>query len=134
VLHAVGGGFRPWQRRLRSASAGQDAFLLKRILFVCGRNRRRSPTAEAIFSDRPGIEVASAGLAPDADNPLTSELIDWADLILVMEKSHRTRLSRRFRRHLKGVRIACLDIPDRYAYMDPELIALLKARMERHLP
>jgi predicted protein tyrosine phosphatase len=54
--------------------------------------------------------------------------------VLVMEKAQRTRLSRKFRPHLGGVRVACLDIPDDYDFMDPMLIALLQARVPRHLP
>ena len=32
-------------------------------LFICSRNRLRSPTAEAVFAAWPGVETASAGLA-----------------------------------------------------------------------
>lgn len=99
------------------------------ILFICGRNRRRSPTAEQIFSGHPGIETASAGIGEGADTPLEPELLEWADLIVVMERAHRQKLTARFARHLKGKRILCLDIPDKYAFMDPELVRLLKAKM-----
>jgi predicted protein tyrosine phosphatase len=87
-----------------------------------------------MFSAWPGIEVASAGLNNDAESPLTGELIEWADLIFVMERSHRNRLTTRHRASLKGKRIICLDIPDEYEYMDPALAALLRARVPRHLP
>jgi UDP-N-acetylmuramyl pentapeptide synthase len=40
--------------------------LTRHILFVCSRNRLRSPTAEQVFADWPGVETASAGLSPDA--------------------------------------------------------------------
>lgn len=104
------------------------------VLFVCSRNRLRSPTAEQVFADWPGIEAASAGLNHDAENPLTPELLAWADLVLVMEKAQRSRLSQKFRAHLDGVRVACLDIPDDYDFMDPALVKLLQARVPRHLP
>lgn len=102
---------------------------MKNILFVCGRNKLRSPTAESVFADYPGIEVASAGTNPDADTPLSAELVEWADIIFVMEKSHRQKLSTRFRASLKTVRVICLDIPDKYAFMDPELVRVLKSRV-----
>lgn len=102
---------------------------MKRVLFVCGRNLRRSPTAEAIFADAPGIETASAGLNPDAEEPLTAELVEWADLIFVMEKAQRARLSARFRSSLQRSRVICLDIPDRYDLMDPELVRLLRVKV-----
>lgn len=107
---------------------------MKNILFVCSQNRLRSPTAEQIFADHPDIEVSSAGTNHDADNPLTGELVEWADLIFVMERTHRSKLQKRFRSSLNGKRVVVLDIPDDYAFMDPDLIALLKVRMARHLP
>lgn len=106
---------------------------MTRVLFVCGKNRLRSPTAEHVFAGRRDLEVASAGLANDADEPLTAELVAWADVIFVMEKAHRAKLNRRFRAHLRA-RVVCLDIPDDYAYLQPELVALLEARVPRHLP
>ena len=77
--------------------------------------------------------VASAGLAPDADEVVTPELLEWADLILVMEPSHRALLQRRFSRHLRRARIACLDIRDDYEFMDEVLVRLLEARVTPHL-
>jgi len=106
---------------------------LKHVLFLCSRNRLRSPTAEQVFADWPGIETASAGVDHDADNPLTPELLEWADLVFVMEGMHRTKLSTRFRAHLRNARVICLDIPDDYAYMDPALVRLLQDRVPRHL-
>lgn len=105
-----------------------------RFLFICSQNKLRSPTAEAIYTDHPHIEVDSAGLNHDAEVPLSPEQLRWADIIFVMEKSHRRRLSTRFRKHLSRKRIVVLNIPDRYAYMDPELVALIKQRCAPHLP
>ncbi|RYD64841.1 MAG: phosphotyrosine protein phosphatase [Sphingomonadales bacterium] len=106
----------------------------KNFLFICSQNRLRSPTAEQIFSKRSDIEVASAGTNHDADNPLTPELIEWADVIVVMERVHRNKLQKRFRKSLNGQHIVCLDIPDEYEFMDEGLIRLLEARMARYLP
>ncbi len=104
-----------------------------RILFVCSRNRLRSPTAEAVFAGHDGLETASAGLAPDADCPLEAEQIGWADLIVVMERVHKTRINQRFAQALCGKKLVCLDIPDRYTFMQPELLALLERKMAPHL-
>lgn len=106
----------------------------KRFLFVCSQNRLRSPTAEQVFSTRSDVEVASAGTNNDACNPLTAELIDWADFIVVMERTHRNKVQKRFHGALKSKRIICLDIPDDYEFMDPGLVRLLQSRMQRHLP
>jgi predicted protein tyrosine phosphatase len=107
---------------------------LKRFLFVCSQNKLRSPTAEQIFSARTDIEVASAGTNNDAENPLTGELVEWADCIFVMEHMHRGKIQQRHRKALNGTRIVCLDIPDDYEFMDPDLVRLLEARMLRYLP
>ena len=108
--------------------------MLRNVLFICGQNRLRSPTAEHVFANWPGIETASAGLKNEAENPVTPELLEWADTVFVMERSHRSKLSAKFKRHLGSVRIVCLDIPDDYEYMDPGLIKLLKAKVVPHLP
>lgn len=103
--------------------------MTRHVLFICSQNRLRSPTAEQVFADWPGIETASAGLKPDADVPVSPELLQWADLIVVMEGAHRSRLASRFQRWLGGKRIVCLDIPDDYAFMAPALVALLQAKV-----
>ena len=104
------------------------------ILFVCARNRLRSPTAERVFGEYPGVETDSAGLAPDADVRLSADQLQWADLVVVMEKSQRAKLQRTFGRWLSGKRVVCLDVPDRYTYMQPELVDLLTKRMGPFLP
>ena len=106
---------------------------MKHVLFVCSQNRLRSPTAEQVFADHPGIECASAGTNHGADNPLTPELVDWADIIFVMEKAHRAKLQKKFKASLKKARIICLDIPDDYEFMDPALVRLLEAKVPRYL-
>ncbi|MDR7070730.1 putative protein tyrosine phosphatase [Pseudoxanthomonas japonensis] len=106
----------------------------RNLLFICTQNRLRSPTAEQVFADWPGVETASAGLGNDADVPVSPELLAWADTVFVMEKAHRNRLSAKFKRDLDGKRVICLDIPDDYAYMDPDLIRLLKQKVIRFLP
>ena len=106
----------------------------KHVLFICSQNRLRSPTAEQVFSDTQGIECTSAGLNNDAENPVTGELVEWADLIFVMEKAHRNKLSSKFKSHLGNKRVICLDIPDEYEFMDPTLVRLLKAKVTRFLP
>ena len=102
---------------------------MKNVLFVCSQNRLRSPTAEQVFSQRTDIEVASAGTNQDADNPLTAELVEWADIIFVMEKAHRNKVQKKYWSALKAKRLICLHIPDDYDFMDPELIQLLKRKV-----
>ncbi|MDP9836060.1 putative protein tyrosine phosphatase [Neorhizobium huautlense] len=106
---------------------------MKNVLFVCSQNKLRSPTAEQVFSDWLGVETASAGTNNDAENPLSSELVEWADIIFVMERMHRTKLQTRYRAAMKKARLICLDIPDDYQFMEPALVELLKVKVARYL-
>jgi predicted protein tyrosine phosphatase len=106
---------------------------VQRLLFICSQNKLRSPTAEVVFSQYEGIEALSAGTNNDADTPVTADLIDWADIIFVMEKAHRNRISRKFNAWLRDKRVVVLGIPDDYEFMDPGLVRLLEARVPHHL-
>ena len=75
----------------------------------------------------------SAGLAPDAEVLLSNEQIEWATIIFVMERAHRSRLQKRYKHLLSGKRIVSLDIPDRYEYMQPELVDLIVKRVRPFL-
>jgi predicted protein tyrosine phosphatase len=100
-----------------------------KILFVCGKNRLRSPTAEATFAEYAGLEVDSAGVDRDADNPIGIDAIQWADLIFVMEKSQKRKIQTKFQTALRYKRLVCLDIPDDYGYMQPELVEILTKKV-----
>jgi predicted protein tyrosine phosphatase len=100
-----------------------------KLLFICGKNRLRSPTAEAIFSEYAGLEVDSAGVDRDADTPIGIDAIQWADMIVVMEKTHLRKLRGKFQAYLHNKRIICLDILDNYECMQPELITILTKKV-----
>jgi predicted protein tyrosine phosphatase len=104
-----------------------------KLLFVCSRNRLRSPTAEAVFSAYEGVEALSAGTNPDAENPVSPDLIEWADLVFAMQNVHRRRLQKRFGPVLRAKRIIVLGIPDDYTYMEPELVRILKEKVAPYL-
>jgi predicted protein tyrosine phosphatase len=102
------------------------------LLFVCSRTRHRSLTAEAVFSDLQGLSVLSAGTSPDANTPVSADLIEWADIVFVMEAVHRRRLNQRFTALLRTKRTIVLGIPDD-GYMDQRLIDLLRTKVSQHL-
>ena len=99
------------------------------ILFVCSRNKWRSATAETIYKNHHTHKVRSAGTEPSARIKINSKLIVWADLIFVMEKKHKQRISERFPEEILQKDIIVLDIPDDYKYMDEELIDELNAKI-----
>ena len=92
------------------------------ILFICSRNQWRSPTAERIYAGQPLINVRSAGTASSARRKVTVDDIAWADLILVMEYKHASRLRSEFPGQMKSKKCHVLGIPDEYRYMNPELV------------
>ena len=103
------------------------------ILFVCSRNQWRSPTAEEIYKNHNGLSVRSAGTEPSARIKITAKLIDWADIIFVMEKRHKQRIIKNFSYNSLEKEIIILDIPDDYQFMDEELIDSLKRSINPYL-
>ena len=95
-------------------------------LFVCGPGRMRSLTAEQVFATRADLRVAAAGVDSRAEHAVSAQLVQWADVVFVMEDVQRDKLVQRFGEALRGKQIVSLGIPDRYEYMDPQLIRLLK--------
>ena len=106
---------------------------MHKILFVCAQNKLRSPTAEHVFSRFETLDCLSAGIHESANNPLDREAIEWAELIFTMESKHKTKIQQRFKSSLNGKKIIALDIPDEFAYMQPELIELLEKKVMPYL-
>lgn len=98
-----------------------------RLLFICNQNENRSKTAEELFNVQ--FESMSAGLYNE--NPVTEKQLDWADTIIVMEESQRIELSKRFPKQYLKKQILNLDIPDIFFYNQPELIEVLKKKMDK---
>ncbi|MEL6581994.1 MAG: phosphotyrosine protein phosphatase [Cyanobacteria bacterium J06621_12] len=102
------------------------------LLFVCSRNKWRSPTAEALYRRDPRVMVRSAGISSGASKKISSQNINWADLILVMENKHKKAILRQYR-YLDLPPIIVLDIPDDYQYMSAELIDMIQTSTENIL-
>ncbi len=100
------------------------------LLFICSKNQWRSPTAEKIYSKSSAYQVRSAGTSRSARKQVKESDLQWADAILVMEYKHKQRLKADYPALLKHKKLAVLDIPDDYAYMDAELIELIKTAVE----
>jgi predicted protein tyrosine phosphatase/ubiquinone/menaquinone biosynthesis C-methylase UbiE len=106
---------------------------LTKILFVCSQNKWRSLTAEKICEKISGYSARSAGTEKGARIRVTEGLLGWADLIFVMEKKHGSRLRSKFPDSIKGKEVICLQIPDNYRYMEPELVELLQAKLSLYM-
>ena len=95
------------------------------VLFVCSRNQWRSPTGEQVWRRHPRVNARSAGTSAGARRVVSAADLAWADVVLVMEDKHRSRLLAEYRQLLQHKPLHVLDIPDDYKYMDPELVELL---------
>jgi len=108
-----------------------EVMMPKRVLFVCTGNVDHSPTAENMYKGVKGLEVRSAGTSIHAQNSLSKELVEWADIIYVMEEQHKTAII-----NLDSSaepKIIILGIPDIYFRDQPELKMLLKQKLDHHL-
>lgn len=103
------------------------------ILFICSKNKWRSPTAERIFAKHSGVNARSAGTAASAKRKISSRDIEWADIIFVMEEKHKSRIKSEFRNTASHILIYVLDIPDDYPFMDAELVDILRAKVTPYL-
>jgi len=108
---------------------------MKRVLFVCSGNMDRSPTAEEMFRERSDLEVKSAGtsLLSTLRTRLSRDLVNWADVIFVMEDRHADYIAEKLGMPGAMEKVVVLDIPDRYRKNDPELQRLLRERVTPHL-
>jgi predicted protein tyrosine phosphatase len=104
-----------------------------RALFICGKARARGPTAAQIASGWDGVQADCAGVSEDADDLLSLEQLEWADIIFVMETRHKTRLLSKFGGAVRGRRVIGLDVPDLYSFMQPELVEILTRKIGPHL-
>jgi len=104
-----------------------------KILFVCSANIDRSPTAERIYSGRNDLEVKSAGVSSYAMTPISLELIQWADIILCMEKKHKHKIKKKFPDIAANKIIDSLDVPDIYGFMNINLVNMIKEKTDAWL-
>ncbi len=102
------------------------------ILVLCGRNKKRSRTAEHIFKNDDRFSIRSAGLSPKSDRKISENDLKWADLVFVMETGQRGKIWELYR-HLELPPIEVLHIADDYDFMDNELIELLQGRINDSL-
>ena len=103
------------------------------MLFLCHYNMTRSATAERLFCKRPDLDVRSAGTSPDALARVNTLMLEWADVIFIMDNAQRRSLETMFPGHTALQRLVCLDIPDNFTFLEPELVKLLEERVPRHL-
>lgn len=102
----------------------------KKVLCVCSAGLLRSPTVAWILSNDPfGFNTRAAGI--DADHaliPVDEALLGWADEIVFVERSVADRALSMF--DLTGMIFNVLDLPDQFAFRDPELVAIATEQLK----
>ncbi len=104
--------------------------MVKKVLFVCSGNVDRSPTAESLLKGKEGLEVKSAGTWAGAKTVVSKELVNWADMIFVMEEHHKEAVKKIDQN--VGKKIIVLDIEDTYLRNDPKLTEILKEKLSKY--
>lgn len=94
------------------------------VLVVCGRNKKRSRTAEYIFKNDARFNIRSAGLSPSSNRVISENDLHWANLVFVIESSQGAKIWELYK-HIELSAIEVLHIPDEYEFMNEELIEML---------
>lgn len=104
----------------------QHSHKYKRVLCVCSAGVLRSATAAVVLSQDPyNFNTRSAGCHSYALVPINAALEKWADEIVCMTQDHKSIVST-----ITKKPVICLNIPDNFAYRDPQLIDLIKTRYD----
>lgn len=109
---------------------------MKHVLFVCSQNVCRSVTGELVFRNyHPDLWVRSCGTESSATIPINPALLRWADLVVCFESEHKAVVALCIFHHEieDPPKVIVLGLKDEYSPNDPELVAILKARMPAFL-
>ena len=86
-----------------------------------------------MFAKRTDLEVRSAGTSRHALLRVNEHMLDWADVVFIMDEGQRRDLEKMFPGHPAIDRLVSLEIPDDYPFLDPQLVELLTKRVEKLL-
>lgn len=106
----------------------------KRVLCVCSGGILRSPSTAKVLGEMYGYNTRAAGAEHSyALIPTTDALVMWADEIVCLMPEHEQLIKFHHKEvfdHNPDKRVVVLNIPDNYAYMDPDLVELIKERYD----
>ena len=107
---------------------------MKHLLFVCFAAQDRSPAACSLFVNSKEYKTKYSGISPMADIILTIESLKWADEIFVMNPEQKRYILEHFYKEIKDKpEIKILDIPNNFCRNDPQLMEMLKNKLEEYL-
>lgn len=102
-----------------------------RVLVVCSAGLLRSPTVAWVLSNDPyNCNVRAAGSHPEyALVPVDQVLLNWAArVVFVNSENYERTLERKLR---LPANVYVLDVPDRYAFREPELVQAIDAELRK---
>jgi hypothetical protein len=67
-----------------------------KVLFVCALNKQPRVTAERLYCSDPRLEMRSARVRAEARRRIKEMDLVWADIVFVMERTHKQRIIERF--------------------------------------
>ncbi len=82
-----------------------------------------------MYANDQRVLVRSVGTSPSAKRKITQADIQWADVLLCMEKKHLHLIQQQFNALILP-KVVVLDIPDEYEFMEPELMTMIEREIE----
>ncbi len=86
-----------------------------------------------LFKNHPVHQARSAGTSEKARIKVNQKLIDWADVVFVMELKHKELLRQRFAFSIAQKQLIVLNIEDEYQFGDTGLTEILKNALVDYL-
>ncbi len=102
------------------------------VLVVCGRNKRRSRTAEYMFKNDQRFNIRSVGLSPRSLREIKAKDVEWSNIILVMDDEQSSQLKSQYKSNDIPV-VEVLGIEDTYEYLNQELQEILRREINTSL-
>ena len=103
-----------------------------RVLCVCSAGLLRSPSiAGYLYSPPFNCNTRAAGATKEyALIPVDEVLLDWADHVVFANRDNMLAVQGEFGEREPGT-VWCLDLPDQYAYRDPELMEAIAVAVKK---
>lgn len=104
-----------------------------RFLFVFHEERLHAPTPDSLVEHPLRVEVRTAGALEGQPHSLPAKDLEWADIIVVLEKRIRSLVHKRCKALGLTKRLICLYMPEHITVADPTYAAAFRSRFRFYL-
>lgn len=101
----------------------------KKVLCICSAGLLRSPSIAAVLTKK-GYNTRAAGVHDYALIQVDEVLLEWADVILFADRGHYSVCKNLFPEYIENTDNYVLAIPDKYGYMDEELVGIIENKLK----